>query len=153
MAKVLTQSQALNLYFESVLWMACPHADKIPDAMLAYVLAACKGADAIDFDIWREACNIEIQDPADDAGVEIGAEAGKPKAEYISPLTELAERHKMTPAFSCSQSEMTEEEILKHNDMGVKVIDSIFPPEVMQKPEEPNNNAAVEHASADRSGV
>ena len=120
--------------------------------MLAYVLAACKTSDPISFEKWCESCHIEIQSTAEDAGVEIGSEAGKPKAEYISPLSEIADRRGMDPQFHVSQSEMSEEDIINHNEAALKVLDS-WPSEIIEKPEEPNNDAAVKHASADRSGV
>lgn len=106
--------------------------------MLACTFAACRNLDVVDFEQWCDLCQITIA-------------STKTK---ITPLSDT---------FAASQSEMTEDEIFKHNEAALNVIDS-FPDEIVQKPtpapspkdnwtlKENLQNAALEHVGTDGGG-
>ena len=128
MPKELTRGHAINLYCESVLWHVCPHADKIPSSMLAMTLAACR-LDFVPFDEWCEVCQITHD--------------GQPAADVkITPLSN---------SFSAPQSEMTKDQIIKHNEAAQKVIDALEE-EPVEKPLERKTDAP-QHVGANGGGV
>ena len=133
-----TKGHAANLYFESVLWLVCPHANKVPSSMLAMSVAAC-GSDFVSFSEWCEVCQI-IFLPEDEHAK---AAEGQPAAvEKISPLSE---------SFPAPQSEMTEDQIIAHNEAALKVIDG-FEEGPVEKPLERKNDAP-QHVGANGGGV